>query len=142
MLIAPKYEFDDRLKIKREVNKPPHTLYVELGYNEEPPKTEEEEKKHYRRYYEDELENNKEIFPKSPFHTSEIIRGQSRGLKKSFFSFLSKDKTDDSGQVTNLKTVGLFKGRVNVENKEEKEEFKVQKEQRMKIIMALLEDLH
>ena len=31
--------------------------------------------KHYRKYYEDELENNKEIFKGSPFHTAPIYRG-------------------------------------------------------------------
>lgn len=36
-LIMPKYEYDDRIKMKREVNKPPATLYVELGNNDEPP---------------------------------------------------------------------------------------------------------
>lgn len=32
-------------------------------------------KKHYRKYYDDELENDKEIFPKMPFHHFDIKRG-------------------------------------------------------------------
>ena len=81
-IITPKYSFDERLKIKREINKPPPTLYMELGHNEDPPENAEDDKKHYRKYFPDELENNKDIFPKHPFHKADIIRGQSRGLKK------------------------------------------------------------
>ncbi len=32
-VLFPKYEFDERLKIMREVSKPPATLYMELGHN-------------------------------------------------------------------------------------------------------------
>jgi len=56
-ILYPKYQFDERLKINREVNKPPSTLYFELGYNETHPTDPKLEKKHYRRYYDDELEN-------------------------------------------------------------------------------------
>jgi len=43
--------------------------------------------KHYRRFFEDELENDKVIFPKPIFHNFDIKRGQSRGVEKSWFSF-------------------------------------------------------
>ena len=97
--------------------KPPSTLYYEVGFDKAPPEKPEDGNKHYRRYYEDELENVKEIFSRFPFHTSDVIRGQSRGLSKGFFSwgFLAK-KTDESGQVSNQKVVGKFKGRLNIEN--------------------------
>ena len=36
-IILPKYVYDDRLKINREVNKPPATIYMELGFNTEHP---------------------------------------------------------------------------------------------------------
>jgi hypothetical protein len=141
-IILPKYEYDDRLKIFREVNKPPPTIYAELGYNPAHPVDQAAEKKHYRRFYDDELENIKEIFPKKPFHQCDIIRGQSRGLNKGWFSFFSTTKTDDSGMITNEKVVGKFKGKVNIENKDEKDAYKATKDSRMKIILSLLNDLH
>lgn len=57
----------------------------------------EKTNKHYRRYYNDELENDKELFPKEPFNKFNLIRGQSRGLQKSWFSFFTPDKTDEDG---------------------------------------------
>ncbi len=73
---------------------------------------------HYRKFYEDELENDKNLFPDpdEPFISIPIKRGQSRGLQKSWFSFLSEDKVDESGEVTNEKFVGFFKGRIRVKN--------------------------
>ncbi len=38
--------------------------------------------------------------------------------------------------------MGQFKGRLSIENQEEKEYFKVTKDARMKIIMMQLDDLH
>jgi hypothetical protein len=63
-VIMPSYAFDERLKINREINPPPSSLYIGLGFNP----NKEDNKKHYRRYYPDELENVKEIMPKKPFH--------------------------------------------------------------------------
>lgn len=71
----PEYEFDERLKIRREVKKPPPTVFIELGYNDKPPENPDDEKKHYRKYFDDELENIKEIFPRAPFHTCIVQRG-------------------------------------------------------------------
>ena len=51
-------------------------------------------------------------------------------------------KEDESGQATNKKVVGLFKGRVHIENYDERDAFKAQKIARMKIILKLLNDLH
>ena len=80
---------------------------------------------HYRKFYEDELENDTSLFPdpNEPFRNIDIKRGQSRGLKKSWFSFFSSDKTDESGEVTNEKVVGKFKGRIRVYNKEEQAQY-------------------
>lgn len=67
-LIMPEYERDERLKVYREKNKPPSSLYYEVGYDG--PITSAEPKvrnKHYRKYYLDELENNKQIFFRKPF---------------------------------------------------------------------------
>jgi hypothetical protein len=70
-VFLPKYSFDERLKINREVDPPPPSLYIGLGFNEKP----EDAKKHYRRYYPDELEYVKEVMPKLPFNESQITRG-------------------------------------------------------------------
>lgn len=45
--------------------------------------------KHYRVFFEDELEHDESIFdPKKPiFYNAEIMRGQTRGVEKSWFSF-------------------------------------------------------
>lgn len=76
---------------------------------------------HYRKYYQDELENDKNLFPDpdDPFIKIPIKRGQSRGLSKSWFSFIVPDKLDESGEVSNEKIVGYFKGRVKIVNQEE-----------------------
>ena len=47
-----KYEFLDRLKVFKEVNKPLAGLFMGLGYDE----THTAKKKHYRRYFKEELE--------------------------------------------------------------------------------------
>lgn len=80
--------FDERIKMMREVlPKPPNTLYYEIGFDKVAPEKKEDGNKHFRRFYDDELENVKDIFPKKAFHTCDIVRGQSRGLSKGFFSW-------------------------------------------------------
>ena len=96
---------------------------------------------HYRKFYDDELENNKELFPRPPFLSVPIKRGQSRGLKKSWFSF-GADKTDESGQVSNEKIVGSFKGRIRVYNDEEEKRYKAEKREKMERIMDLIKNIH
>lgn len=97
---------------------------------------------HYRKFYDDELENNKDLFPKMPFISAPIKRGQSRGLKKSWFNVFSTDKVDESGQVSNEKEVGYFKGRIKVSNEAEEKEFKEKKGEKMEQIFDLLRDIH
>jgi len=99
-------------------------------------------KKHYRKYYDDELENDKELFPKMPFHRFDIKRGQSRGLKKSWLSFLAPPKLDESGQVTNEKVVGYFKGRISVYNEARKKKFDDEKGQAVEKIISSLLKIH
>lgn len=74
-VLMPRYEFDDRLKMMREINKPPASLYMEIGYNPTPPTDLSLDKKHYRKFYDDELENCKDIFEESPFYTVNVVRG-------------------------------------------------------------------
>jgi hypothetical protein len=132
------YEFDERLKINREVNPPPPSLFIGLGFN----KTSEEQKKHYRRYYPDELENVPEIMPKKPFFESTIFRGQQRGASKGLFSFFHKADVDETGQVTTIKEVGKFKGMIRVNNSDDAENFKATKKSRIELIRKLIRDIY
>ena len=87
---------DERLNVYRETNIPPESIYMGLGWDENP----EQKRKHYRRFYPDELENCKEVMPvKTPFHEYMIKKGQSRGASKSWFG---TNKTDDSGSVSTV----------------------------------------
>ena len=60
----PQYKLDTRLNVHREMKIPPDTIYMGLGWDEEPG----DKRRHYRRYFPDELENVREILPvASPF---------------------------------------------------------------------------
>ena len=86
-------------------------MFIGLGWDED----ETTGRKHYRSFYNDELENNKDIFPKpSPFDSFEIKRGQSRGLNKGLFTFSHKHKKDQSGEASNEKSAGFFKAIIHV----------------------------
>ena len=58
-IVMPQYKMDERLKVEKEIAPPPVSLYIGLGWDE----FAGQNRKHYRQYYNDELENNKEIFP-------------------------------------------------------------------------------
>lgn len=60
------------LNVHREINIPPESLYIGLGFDETPI---EDKKKHYRRYYPDELENVKELMGEAPFICYDLKRG-------------------------------------------------------------------
>ena len=115
-VIYPTYRFNDELKIYIEDEQPPEELFIRVGYD---PKHDSKQM-HYRRFYEDELENVPSVMPPSPFETFKIMRGQSRGLSKSWFW---KNDYDEAGQVTNLKEVGRFKGMITVVNKNKENEY-------------------
>ena len=71
-VVMPQYQLDKRLNVFREVNMPPDTLFIGLGWDENP----ESKRRHYRRYYPDELENIKEVMPiPSPFDQYDIKKG-------------------------------------------------------------------
>ena len=76
---------------------------------------------HYRRFYKDELENDKEIFPYKVFDNYDVMRGQTRGLKRQskLMSYFRMQKTDASGAASDLRAVGYFKGLVEVFNEKE-----------------------
>ena len=133
-IVYPIYKYDERLQIHREDIPPPQEVYMAVGYD---PKHDSKQK-HYRRFYEDELENIKELMPRSPFETYEIVKGQSRGLSKSWFF---EDIIDDAGQVTSIKNVGYFKGIINVINKEKQEASEIIEQTRIKILKESLSTL-
>ena len=56
----------------------------------------------------------------SPFNTYNLMRGQSRGAKKSFWPFGKAQKTDESGQVSTEQVVGRFKGIVTVQTENDR----------------------
>lgn len=62
-ILRPTYTKDEMLNVMREVSKPPESLYIGLGWDEEP----EDKRRHYRRFYPDELENVKELMGEAPF---------------------------------------------------------------------------
>ena len=75
-IIYPEYKYEERLKIEVEVNKPPQSLFKEIGCSEKPG----DGKKHYRRYYPFELEKVKDergnFLIKSPFLSEDITRAK------------------------------------------------------------------
>lgn len=71
-IIEPKYEMDQRLKVYRESQGPPETLFLGLGWDEDP----DTHRKHYRRFFPKELELVVEVMPKpTPFETYNLMRG-------------------------------------------------------------------
>ena len=73
----------------------------------------------------------------SPFSSFDIIRGQSRGIDKGgLMSLFKKSKQDESGQVSTIKTVGKFKGIVEIEDNLDKKEYYINKK---KIINELID---
>lgn len=120
-IIMPEYERDTTLECDREINKPPESQYIALGWDEDSTT----DRKHYRRFFPDELENVKEVLQiASPFQTYEITRGQTRGAKAGFWaSLMNEVKEDESGQVSTTELMGKFKAVIEVEVKEEKEKY-------------------
>lgn len=126
-IIWPKYERDTILECDREINKPPESQFIGLGWDEDATTN----RKHYRRFFPDELENIKDVLAiSSPFQSYEIKRGQSRGAKASLWaSLMNEVKEDESGEVSTLELVGKFKAVIEVEVKEEKELYFMEKEE-------------
>jgi hypothetical protein len=121
-VIYAQYKKDERLMVDREIDAPPSSTFIPLGWEEEAGAR----KKHYRRYYADELEFTKEIMPvETPFHEFQIKKGQSRGASKGLLGglFGGAPKTDDSGSVSTEQVMGKFKGVITVESDMEKEAY-------------------
>jgi C2 domain len=135
-IIKPTYTLDANLNVHREGTLPPDSLYIGLGYDENP----EENKKHYRRYYPDELENVTDLMGEPPFLQYMLKRGQTRGASKSFFSFGSK-KEDASGAVSTEQIVGKFKCLIDIDSKKDKEEHKEIKDEKLHNLKVKLNSL-
>ena len=120
-IIEPQYERDTILECDREINKPPESQYIGLGWDENA----ESKRKHYRRFYNDELENVKDVLGiGSPFNTYSITRGQSRGAKAGLLaSIFNEVKEDESGQVDTTELMGKFKAVIEVEVRKDKETY-------------------
>ena len=126
-IVKPQYQLDPLLNVYREINIPPNTLYIGLGFDDVP----DDNRKHYRRYFADELENISELLPKpQPFDTYYLKRGQTRGASKSLWPF-SSAKEDESGSVDTEQVVGRFKCIIDIESEKEKKEHAEQRESKM-----------
>lgn len=106
----PVYKTNKETQKVVEVDIPDPKFYMGLGFS----KTPGDNKKHYRFYINNELENS-EYYGDSPFTEYEVVKGQSRGLDESIFD--RNDHIDSSGQKTNSKVVGKFKGLVRITSK-------------------------
>lgn len=126
-IIRPQYKRDEILQCDREVEKPPESQYIALGWDEDA----ESKRKHYRRFFNDELENVKAVLAiASPFQTYEIKRGQTRGAKAGLWaSLMNEVKEDESGQVSTDELMGKFKAVIEVEVISEKEQYLQEKEE-------------
>jgi len=138
-VIMPAYKHDDILDCDREINIPPKSQYIDLGWDENA----ETKRKHYRRFFNDELENVKTVLAiASPFQTYEIKKGQTRGAKAGFFaSLMNEVKEDESGQVSTEELMGKFKAVIEVEVKEEKEKYFQDKEELFREMQEALKSL-
>lgn len=122
-VVMPQYELDKRLMVYREVNPPPDSLFMGLGWDED----DQTKRRHYRRYYPDELENITEVMPVvTPFDQFDIKKGQSRGASKSWFSW-GGHKEDSSGALSTEQVVGRFKGIVTVQSEEDLKNYQERK---------------
>ena len=137
-IIMPQYTFDKILNVFREYKKPPESLYIGLGHDENPP---EDKVKHYRRYYPDELENVKELLPNpSPFTSYVIKRGQTRGASGGWWPF-GKAKEDESGEASTEQEVGIFKCLIDVVSENQKKQHMDEKDDRLDMIISKLNDI-
>lgn len=126
---------DQRLKVYKESQGPPETLFLGLGWDEDP----DTHRKHYRRFYPKELETVQDIMHKpSPFETYSLMRGQSRGAKKSFWPFGKAQKTDESGQVSTEQVVGKFKGIVTVQTEQDRIKYGERKNELLEMLKSKL----
>jgi len=125
--------------VDREYNKPPATLFIGLGWDED----KDTGRKHYRRFYPDELELVREILPKSsPFNQYDLKRGQSRGAKVSIWKQLTGAvKHDASGEASTEKVVGRFKAVIEVEAKPDRAEYLLTKSELIETLVTNLKDL-
>lgn len=134
IVTAPRYKFDERLKVEREIECPPPSLYIGLGFNPDSKAA----KRHYRRYYPDELEDVKDVIPRKPFYEEKIFRGQARGNSAGFFGSSQKDIT---GEVSTVKEAGYFKGFIKIFHKPEHDLKQIKRTKREDLIKIMIRSL-
>ena len=110
IIIPAEYQFNRIKNSPLEVNIPPSSEYIPLGFDSKADRFKGNIKKHYRFYIDKPLENSP-FLPETPFDEFAIMRG--KRLTK--FAGLS-EKKEGSG----LKEVGKFKGWISVESEIEK----------------------
>jgi hypothetical protein len=145
-IVMPTYELDARINVYREKTRPPNSIFVPLGYDV--PTTDGkkvlEPKRHYRRYFEDELENNKEIFDRSPFKNFNITRTRkaNSGLGSMIKSLFGGGGDNDDLSNVQAVDVGFFKGTVDVFDEEAKTQQDIQALEKFNQIEIILKDAH
>ena len=77
-----------------------------------------------------------------PFLKIPVMRGQSRGLQKSWFSWSSDTIEDESGELSNEKQVGYFKGKIKVFNTAEEKKYERKKRNNLQKIMDSIAVVH
>jgi len=96
MIKEPIYINDERLNCMREVEIPSAMIFEPLGWDRVP---EQPKEKHYRKFFSKGLEETPEVMAKpSEFMCYDLKRGQSRGAKKSLFSFGDSKTDQNSGE--------------------------------------------
>ena len=94
--------------------------------------------RHYRRYQSDELENNKEIFTRKPFHRFDITRAEAKKSGGLFGMFKKKKE----GPAFKAKPVGYFKGKISVYCPIEQEKYNNKRTKLFNTLSKLVKDIH
>ena len=130
---------DETFKVPREINQPPESIFIALGWDEFPP---DQKRKHYRQFHPKELEKVKMIMPKeSPFSSFDIVRGQSRGASKSWWPFGMEPRYDESGEISTETVVGKFKGIVTVQSEKAQKDYQDGKSKALKDLQRALNEV-
>ena len=70
------------------------------------------------------------------------MRGQSRGAKKSMFSFFGGGQQDESGQVSTIRKIGYFKATIDIKNEAQRARYNSDKNRVLKDIFHHLDQIY
>lgn len=123
-LIYPKYQYDQRLAVDVEYDKPSELLFIPIGYN----KTSKDKNKHYRRFYNKELEEAQDLsgvrlvtspFLQQPIHrTLPKPKSSGTGAAGWFKGLVGGAAAPEELGADTLVEVGHLKARLSVYNKQ------------------------